>query len=314
MQNPTRSLRTKILSAALFAFGVGTCSWVASEGNAANTFAFRKTVQEVRVAFSVEGAQRSLFTPLNSSDVSVFDDGRPVSSITTFQHESSTPLDLVLLVDASDSMQKELAGERRAAREALNILVRPGIDSAEVVDFAARAIPNDAHTILKPITHSRDVKGQTALYDTMYAVTENFGKASRDRSVRRMILLFSDGEDNWSRHNLDDVVSIAQKTDTSTFTVTVHSHRLEFPGDAVLEHLSDSTGGRFFLLNDFNAIGRVLETIKNRSYYTLAFRRTNPLETGDYHSLKIESRRRNLKIRCRSGYYTDPLPAINESQ
>ncbi len=279
-------------------------------GNSA--FTFRKSVQEVRVAFEAQPADGRMLTPLTRDDIIVLEDGQPVSAITTFQRFNDPPLEIAILADASDSMKEHFASEMKAVHASAIRLVRPDLDRSMVITFATSSGRQPPKNLLRISTNQAE--GQTSLYDTLHTTTQAFFK-SRSPS-RRIVLLFSDGEDNWSRHNLDDVIRAAQKREVAIYGVTAHSGRLEYPGDRVLRAMAESTGGRSFRLNHYAEIDKVLQAILNemKSQYVVTFRPKQTNEPGSFHSLKIEPRARKLRIRARSGYYADNAPVFNEPQ
>jgi hypothetical protein len=76
---------------------------------------FRKTVQEVHVDFFISSQNGRPVPELKPADFSIFQDNQPVSSITNCHSNQNLPLDLLLMIDASDSMTRRFASERNAA-------------------------------------------------------------------------------------------------------------------------------------------------------------------------------------------------------
>ena len=76
-------------------------------------------------------------------------------------------------------------------------------------------------------------------------------------------------------------------------------------GDQVLEQFSDETGGRAFFPYRIDDLARSFQDIGDelRSQYSLAYRSSNPARDGSFRSIKIETDRKNLRVKARKGYY-----------
>ncbi len=57
-----------------------------------------------------------------------------------------------------------------------------------------------------------DARGSTALYDAVIGSLDHLKKGTRDKKV---ILVVTDGEDNASRHSLENTVEQAQRNDAA---------------------------------------------------------------------------------------------------
>ena len=93
-----------------------------------------KTVNEVNVVFTVTDKHGRYVRNLAKGDFSVIDDNRPAEH-RSFHNETDLPLQVGLLVDASNSVRDRFKFEQEAAIEFLNQTVRPRYDKAFVVGF-----------------------------------------------------------------------------------------------------------------------------------------------------------------------------------
>jgi Ca-activated chloride channel homolog len=146
------------------------------------------------------------------------------------------------------------------------------------------------------------VGGQTALYDALISTA---GILRSTTPARRVMLLLSDGEDNYSRATLAEALEALQQANIAVYSVTVHSPRLEYPGDGIVRQLAAATGGRAFLLRHFAGLSRVLANMENdlRSQYIVGFRPLGSLGPDEFHDVKVLSLKRGTHIRARTGYY-----------
>ena len=79
-------------------------------------YTIRRTVPEVRFQFSVADEHGRLVTGLSANDVRIFDNQSVVQRIRQFSRMEDLPLQLGILLDVSDSVQKNVAHEKRAAQ------------------------------------------------------------------------------------------------------------------------------------------------------------------------------------------------------
>jgi Ca-activated chloride channel homolog len=278
----------------------------ASAAVPASTVTLRKKVEEVRVEFAVRNGHK-LVTNISRDQLTVLDDGQQPAAITTFQQQADLPLRVALLIDHSDSMQKGFAAEQQTARRFLERFLRPGIDSAFVVDFSSSVTvsnPVSDPSRLSPM-ESLEASGQTALYDAIVAGTNWFDKqAAQPEPTRRVMILLSDGEDNYSRSNLAEAIQAAQRSDAVVYAITAHSSRFEYQGDPVLRQLGEATGGRAFILNTYDRAERVFSEIEAelRTQYSMTFRVQSAHSCG-YHTIQFLPRDPKLRVQARSRYY-----------
>src|SRR5262249_47521369 len=68
---------------------------------------------------------------------------------------------------------------------------------------------------------------------------------------RRVLVIFSDGDDNLSKHSLEQTVEVALKTEVRIFAISSNGFGQASPGEEVLRRLVAETGGRLYTpLND----------------------------------------------------------------
>jgi Ca-activated chloride channel homolog len=151
---------------------------------------------------------------------------------------------------------------------------------------------------------ARQLGGQTALYDALVAAA---GMLRSRAPARRVLILLSDGEDNYSRGTLAEAMAALQQANIAVYAITVHSARLEYPGDRVLGQLAGATGGRAFLLRNYMGFSRVLTGVEGelRGQYMVGFRPVGGLDAGEFHAVKIVAP--GAVIRARSGFYVNTV-------
>lgn len=267
----------------------------------------RKQVNEVHVSFTVEDRHKRPVRNIASDEIRLFDDGEEVTARTSFGENSDLALRLALLVDCSDSMRKNFRQERRAAADFAQRLLRPNLDSLLLVDFAGQASLFDAsgsahlvHAKMKTL----EAAGHTALYDAIYEASIALGKNNASQPVRRVMILLSDGEDNDSRHGRAEALELAQRLDIVIYAITAHSRRYEYQGDSILRQIATATGGRAFVLSNFDQAEKAFVQIEAelRTQYSLTFR-PDPRRPCGFHPIQLRYTDRKMRVRARDGYY-----------
>jgi VWFA-related protein len=259
----------------------------------------RRVVPEVQMVFAAEDRRGRPVLGLSAEQISVLDNGI-AAQLTSFRAAAGMPLRLALLLDTSDSMRPSFALAQQAALAFLQRSLHSADDQVFALSFAAGQAAGTGSNQAGALTTSR-VGGQTALYDAVIAAV---GSLRSTTPARRVLLLLSDGEDNYSRTTLAEALEALQQANVALYSVTVHSPRLEYPGDRVLRQLAAATGGRAFLLGKYSAFGRVFASIENdlRSQYVVGFRPPGSLAADEFHPVKILPLRRGTLIRARAGY------------
>ena len=90
---------------------------------------------ETNVVFTVMDKKGRHITDLKQNDFRVVDDNKPPDQIRSFQAETNLPLQVGLLIDASNSVRDRFKFEQESAVEFLNQTIHPQKDQAFVVGF-----------------------------------------------------------------------------------------------------------------------------------------------------------------------------------
>jgi len=95
----------------------------------------RTGANEVNVVFTVTDKHGKRIIDLKQGDFRVLDDNKPPQEIRSFHAETNLPLQVGLLIDASNSVRDRFKFEQESAIEFLNQTIHPRIDQAFVVGF-----------------------------------------------------------------------------------------------------------------------------------------------------------------------------------
>jgi len=266
---------------------------------------------EVNVVFTVTDKHGKRVTDLKQNDLHVLDDNKAPEEVRSFHAETNLPLQVALLIDASNSVRDRFKFEQESAVEFLNQTVRPRYDHAFVVGFdATPEVTQDFTDNTEALAHGvHELRpgGGTALYDAVYfACRDKLLKAPNTTPVRRAIILLSDGEDNLSHVSREEAIEMAQRAEAIIYTISTNVSGTKGAGDKVLERIADATGGRAFFpfqIRDVaNAFAEIQEEL--RSQYAISYKPADFKADGHYRTIEIVANdRKNLKVRSRRGYY-----------
>ncbi|MBZ5718975.1 MAG: VWA domain-containing protein [Acidobacteriia bacterium] len=273
----------------------------------------RRTVNEVNVVFTVTDKHGRYVKDLKKDDFRVIDDNRPALEIRSFHNETDLPLQVGLLVDASNSVRDRFKFEQESAIEFLNQTVRRQYDKAFVVGFdVTPEVTQDFTDNTEEL--SRGVRalrpgGGTAMYDALYfACRDKLLKAQETQSgpVRRAIILLSDGDDNQSHVTREEAIEMAQRAEVIVYTISTNVTGSRQRGDKVLERIADATGGRAFFPFQINDVANAFAEIQDelRSQYALSYKPADFATDGRFRTIEILAQNhKNLRVRSRHGYY-----------
>jgi VWFA-related protein len=271
---------------------------------------------EVNVVFTVTDKRGRRVSDLKQNDFQVLDDSKPPAEIRSFHAETNLPLQVGLLIDASNSVRDRFKFEQESAIEFLNQTVHPRIDRAFVVGFdvtpeVAQDFTDNTEALAHGV-HELRPGGGTALYDALYfACRDKLLKAPKNTVVRRVIILLSDGEDNQSHVTREEAIEMAQRAEAIVYTISTNVSGTKGNGDKVLERIADATGGRAFfpfqirdVANDFAEIQDEL-----RSQYAVSYKPADLKHDGHFRTIEIVANdRKNLRVRSRRGWYSPTTP------
>ncbi|MGH9547771.1 MAG: VWA domain-containing protein [Terriglobales bacterium] len=270
-----------------------------------------KTVNEVNVVFTVTDRHGRYVRNLAKRDFSVLDDGKPAEQIRSFHNETDLPLQVGLLVDASNSIRDRFKFEQESAIEFLNQTIRPRYDKAFVVGFdvtpeVTQDFTDNTEALSRGVRELRP-GGGTAMYDALYfACRDKLLKEEQNGPVRRAIILLSDGDDNMSHVTREEAIEMAQRAEVIVYTISTNISRSSRGGDKVLDRIAEATGGRAFVPFQLNDVANAFLEIQDelRSQYALSYKPADLRMDGRFHTIEILAQNhKSLRVRSRRGYY-----------
>jgi len=284
----------------------------------------RVKVNFVTVAFVARDARGALVDNLTEDDVDVVEDAIP-QKIAFFSRSADVPLTLGLVVDASGS-QDHFSKQHKDDLEVFFKDVLGPKDRVFLVGFGnhIRLVSDFSQSggdLLEQWKQYQKSTGKfpelgprenrdlgTAFYDSIfYSVTEKLAR----EDGRRAILLFSDGEDNSSSHDMMTAIETAQRENVVVYAIryTDKEHgkltaRNKY-GISVMERVARETGGAHIDAESTDAhvyFRQIAEEL--RTSYELGYYPTDPLKDDSFRKIVIKPKREGVKVRAKTGYFS----------
>jgi VWFA-related protein len=271
----------------------------------------RTGTNEVNVVFTVTDKKGRRIIDLKQNDFRIVDDNKPPDEIRSFHAETNLPLQVGLLIDASNSVRDRFKFEQQSAIEFLNQTIHPQKDQAFVIGFdVTPEVTQDFTDNTEALAHGvHELRpgGGTALYDALYyACRDKLLKTSKGLTVRRAIILLTDGDDNQSHVTREEAIEMAQRAEAIVYTISTNVSGTKGPGDKVLERIADATGGRAFFPFQIREVADAFAQIQDelRSQYAISYKPADLKHDGRYRTIEIVANdRKNLRVRSRRGWY-----------
>lgn len=177
--------------------------------------------------------------------------------------------------------------------------------------------------------------GGTDMYDAISLASDELMAKQKGRKA---LILLTDGVDTGSKYTLFEGVASAQKADTLVYSVLfsdpdVYQQQAMGPrmggrgmgrgggmgrtpmpggggydsanGKKVLEQIARETGGRFFQVSHSHPLDKIYAEIQEdlRSQYSIGYTPEPPSQGGVYRHVHLTSKRKNMTVVTREGYY-----------
>jgi Ca-activated chloride channel homolog len=274
-----------------------------------SVFTLRKTVREVYLVFTVTDQHGHYIKSLKKNDFKILDDGKP-PEILSFSRETDLPLQVGLLIDASQSVTSRFKFEQDAAIEFLKQTIRPKYDQALVIGFdltpkVTQDFTDDTEKLSVAIRTMRPGT-LTAMYDVLYYACRD-KLLKRTGPVRHAIILLSDGNDNSSAVTREKAIEMAQRAEVSLYTISTNptASGAKTKGNKALEYLAEATGGRSYAPSAITELKDAFAAIQEdlRSQYVVSYKPAAFTPDGHYRTIEVQAHtQKGLRIRSRKGY------------
>ena len=235
---------------------------------------------------------------LKKEDFTLLEDGRAQRIDTLI--DDSLPLELIVAVDMSGSMEGPMPQVREAVRRLLARL-RPG-DTTTLLGF------NDTMFVMAERETDPELReaavegllpwGGTALFDATVRAVE---LVSEQRG-RRGVIVFSDGDDRHSIAGREEALARIQEGQVVVYTVGFGKARSERYRET-LTAFAQASGGRAFFPQGGEELdatfGAILDELSHQ--YVLSYV-SNAADGREWRRLEVRARCEGCSVRAREGY------------
>ncbi|AXC10371.1 hypothetical protein ACPOL_1020 [Acidisarcina polymorpha] len=275
--------------------------------------AIRVDVHLVNVFVNVTDSKGAPVAGLTKDNFILAEDGHP-EKIALFDRESAVPLSIVLAIDTSGTVHKDMSIEEHAAREFVHALIRP-VDQLDLMDFSSdvrEVVPftNNLHQIDSGLDRLRGGPA-TALYDTIYLASQSLAS----HQGRKVLVLISDGDDTVKGVDYPRALEQALRSEVLVYSIIDVPIAADAGRDTGGEHalitLSQETGGKHYYAESTQltkAFQQVSEDL--RTQYLLGYYPSRRSDSPDFRSISVTLTGTppgsEYALRHRTGYY--PLP------
>ncbi len=270
---------------------------------------FRSGTELVDLYVTVTGEDGRLVPNLTRQDFAIFDDDLP-QEIALFETDTR-PITVVVMLDTSGSMTPNIDLLKAGAEQFLIRLLPE--DRGRVGAFNDKIQIEPAEfsgdrDLLIDMLAILDFGNPTRLYDAIDASLN----ALSDVEGRRVVLVFTDGDDTDSDTGWRDVLNQAIAEDVMVYAIGLESNffngirNVQSRPDRNLRRFAEETGGGYFELRATDELGPTFTRVAQElhSQYMLGFVPTQ--RDGRTHDIRVLLGRRGMEARARRSYVAPP--------
>ncbi len=297
---PTRALSSLIAAALLLSIAPSAQQRI------------RVSTHTVPIYATVIDRDRRLVTDVTEDDFEVYDNGR-LQTLTNFIRDV-TPVTVMVMLDTSGSMTLYVDFVKEAAEQFVIRMLPEDRGKIGAFNDKIQILPKD-----EPFTGDRDrliryLKGHldfgypTRLWD---AIDESIAQLE-PYDGRRVVLVFTDGDDTASGLNAGAVLRRAREQDIMVYGIGLQTEyfngqsRVRSRPDRRLKGLVEETGGGYFELTKTDDLGPTFTRVAQElhSQYVLGF--SPETLDGRVHKLEVKVKRPGMTARGRKSYVASP--------
>ncbi len=271
---------------------------------------FRSGTELVDLFVTVTNDDGRLVPNLTREDFEVYDND-DLQELVVFEN-SVRPITVVVMLDTSASMDLN-RGRLMAGAEQFLIRMLPD-DRGKVgsfndkVEIEPLAFTGDRDELISWLPNL-DFGNSTRVYDAAAASLN----ALSDINGRRVVLLFTDGDDTDSNAGSNDILNQAIADEVMIYSIGFESNYfngaryVQTRPDRNLRRFAEETGGGYFELTEADELGTTFTRVAQElhSQYVIGFTPSEP--DGKLHNLEVRLKKPGMTARARRSYIA-PLP------
>jgi len=283
--------------------------------------AIKLNARWVNLNVSATDPQGKKVTQLRREDFVILEDGVPQEIVHFAPVEA--PVNLVLLLDLSGSIDSKLKAMRKAAGRFVDSL--KDNDRVAIATFTSRVklvsdFTSDRKRLKECIDHIKHAGGGTALYDAEWAT---FDLLRAVQEARKAIVVLTDGfdssflpddDDAGSTRPFDELLTRATEEDTTIYPIyldtepeMVHRYSRAAYAEArkQLQTLAEQTGGAYFMARRIEDLDGVYRLVADELHalYSVAYAARDARKDGRWRAIRLTVTREGVKVKTRRGYF-----------
>jgi von Willebrand factor type A domain. len=278
----------------------------------------------VAVDATVTDKDGNFIRNLKAEDFTIYEDGVP-QKLDFFEASEQAaltrPLAVVVAIDTSGSIKPEEILRQREATENFMKLVRPeSVFAVLAFNSEIRVLQDftsEARKVSAAFQKIGEVTGSSRIFGSIDKAVSMLKRAPRyrqGRRLRRVVIVLTDGYDNVSPPEQDDLIRRANDAEVTIFSITLPSYEIGGTSNKRSMTLLDVsriiplTGGADFSADtrDFAPVFKAIAE-EIRSGYTLAYYPPEPnRRDGRVHQIRVECKRVGAIIRASRTSYQAP--------
>jgi Ca-activated chloride channel family protein len=275
----------------------------------------RVDVKLIRILASVRDQYGQLQGGLDKDDFQIFDEGVEQTTA-VFERSTTQPLRVVVMLDISASVAKDLKYETEAALRFARSLFNEGNpeDQLALVTFNHNVdlIAGFTRRLQRLENAVRNLKtgAGTSLYDGLYLASEEL----EGRNGRKVIICVSDGGDTASYQKFNGANIAVQRAQAAVYPILVtpitNDAGRNVGGENALQLIAERSGGRVLQPSSYDKLSSSFDEILRdlRTQYLLAYYPKNLSgKRNQFHKLEVRLKRPGLRVSARTGYYEETL-------
>jgi len=294
-------------------FAAGAAALVAAAALAAGVRAqqpptFKSGTQVVSLFVTVADAQKRLVPGLTQDDFEIYDNDK-LQTVTYFDNQPH-PITVVVMLDTSGSMTLTLDLLKKAAEQFVIRLLPE--DKGRIGAF------NDKVQLSSHFTNNRD-ELTSSIWDIDYGNGTRLWDAialgvDELKSIpgRRVMVVFTDGDDTESKTSLNTVIDRARAEETMVYAIGMESNyfngqrMVKSKPDRRFKRVADETGGGYYEIDKTADLAPAFTQIayELHSQYVIGFAPTQL--DNRVHKLTVKMKQPGLVARARRSYVATP--------
>jgi len=273
---------------------------------------FRSGTEIVDLYVTVTDRNGRLVPNLVREDFEILDEGQ-LQEITLFENEVR-PITVVVMLDTSASMTPSLDLLMAGAEQFIIRMLPDDRGKVGAFNDKIQILPetdfiSDRDSLIRELDRLQ-FGNPTRLYDAVGASID----ALRSIEGRKVVLVFTDGEDTQNNIGWRKVLEKARADEVMLYTIGLESdyfngvRQVRSRPDGRLKTFAEETGGGYFELKDTDELGPTFTRVARElhSQYVVGF--TPNVRDGKLHELDVRLTRRGMTARARKTYIAPSSP------